>query len=72
VILKTSTDIGILAGLNVFSFFQYGKVDVEMSSFSMYVCGLAPEQINKFYSYSVLKSFSIIGRSLVNMNVIGP
>jgi hypothetical protein len=39
----------------------------------MYVCmcpSLAPERLDGFYSYSVVKSLSVRGQRLVNLNVI--
>lgn len=33
---------------------------------------LVPEQIDKFYSYSVFKSLSFIGQCPVNMNILAP
>jgi hypothetical protein len=57
--------------LKVFSTLECGKVMFQMPSF--YTCAsLAPEQFDRFYSYSEFKSLSILCNCLENMNILAP
>lgn len=61
------TGLEILMDLHVLSPLEYEEVFFECC---LSVCTLEPQWVNRFHSYSVLKSLPIIGQCLVNMNIL--
>jgi hypothetical protein len=66
-------DLEILMDLHIFRLIGYENVVLACHLYvCMDVCPLVPEQLDGFYSYSVVKSLSIIGQCPVNMNIPAP
>lgn len=52
--------------------YEKGVFGVLSVHLSVHVCFGSPEELSRFYSYLVFKSFSSIDSFLVNMNILGP
>jgi hypothetical protein len=62
-----------LTHFKVFSRSEYKEVGFGMSCAGFYLSVYqVPDQLDGFYLYSVLKSLSVIGQCLVNMNILAP
>jgi hypothetical protein len=65
----------ILMGLHIFNFSEKKNfLECHLSVYThIWICALLmPEQIDKFYSYSIFKSLSFIGQCPVNMSILAP